>query len=189
MTGLYACYLPPETRWAITRQILLRSLKYPPFLMLSELNTTGLNKNMASAADVIVLPHQFFFLFFFLTSHPVGNLCMQLAATSAQCGANEKTAVVVFLMAALSQVLLAQATRGSQMDCKILHFLTEQLLFSPNMDKNKVPPEIKMIAMLVSSTIADYMRNWTMCLPTLFFPLFFFLLFYGFCAIFSYLKS
>ncbi|ROJ25260.1 Spondin-1 [Anabarilius grahami] len=62
----------------------------------------------------------------------------KLAATSAQCGANEKTAVVVFLMAALSQVLLAQATRGSQMDCKILHFLTEQLLFSPHMDKNKL---------------------------------------------------
>ncbi|XDV29412.1 hypothetical protein PO909_032544 [Leuciscus waleckii] len=52
------------------------------------------------------------------------------------------------------KVLLAQATRGSQMDCKILHFLTEQLLFSPLLDKNKVPPEIKMIAMLVSSTIA-----------------------------------
>lgn len=113
---------------------------------------------------------------------------MQLAATSAQCGANEKTAVVVFLMAALSQVLLAQATRGSQMDCKILHFLTEQLLFSPHIDKNKVSPEIKMIAMIVSSTIAVYMRNWTMCLPHTFFHSFFSLLFYGFCAIFSYLK-
>lgn len=103
---------------------------------------------MASAVDVILLPHHFFFL----TSHPVGNLCMQLAATSAQCGANEKTAVVVLLMAALSltQVLLAQATRGSRMDCEILNFLTEQLLFSPYMDRNKVPPEIKMIAMLVS---------------------------------------
>ncbi len=102
---------------------------------------------MASAVDVIILPHHFF-----ITSHPVGNLCMQLAATSAQCGANEKTAVVVLLMAALSltQVLLAQATRESQMDCEILHFLTEQLLFSPHMDKNKVPPEIKMIAMPVS---------------------------------------
>lgn len=89
--------------------------------------------------------------FCFLTSHPVGNLCMQLAATLAQCGANEKTAVVMFLMAALSltQVLLAQATRESQMDCEILHFLTEQL-FSPHMDKNKVPSEIKMIAMPVS---------------------------------------
>lgn len=63
---------------------------------------------------------------------------MQLAATSARCGANEKTAVVVLLMAALSltQVLLAQATRGSQMDCETLHFLTEQLLFSPHMDRN-----------------------------------------------------
>lgn len=103
---------------------------------------------MASAVDVIVLPHHFF-----LTSHPVGNLCMQLAATSAQCGANEKTAVVVLLIAALSltQVLLAQATRGSQMDCEILHFLTKQLLFFPHMYINKVPLEVKMIAMLFSS--------------------------------------
>jgi len=116
---------------------------------------------MASAADVIVLPHHFF-----LPSYPVGNLCMELAATSAQCGANEKTAVVVLLMAALSltPVLLAQATRGCQMDYKILHFLTEQLLFSPLMDRNKVPPEIKMVAMLVSSTVAVYMGHWTFCL-------------------------
>lgn len=100
---------------------------------------------------------------------------MQLAATSAQCGANEKTAVVVLLMAAssLTQVLLAQATRESQMDCEILHFLTEQLLFSHHMDKNKVPPEIKMIAMQVSTAVAVSTRHWTLCLPYFYFTLFF----------------
>lgn len=91
---------------------------------------------------------------FFLTSVSVGNLCMQLAATSAQCGANEKTAAVVALMAALSLTpVLARATGGSQMDCKILHFLTEQLLFSHHMGRNEVPPVIKMRAMPVSSAV------------------------------------
>lgn len=119
-------------------------------LMLSTLRSTGLSNTMASA-----LMSSYLHTRFFLTFVSVGNLCMQLAATSAQCGANENTAAVVGLMAAmfLTLVLLAQATGGSQMDCEILHFPTKQLLFSHHMGRNEVPPVIKMTAMPISSAV------------------------------------
>lgn len=134
--------------------------------MLSTLHITRSSNTLASA-----LMSWYLHTRFFLTTVSVGNLCMQLAATSAQCGANEETGAVVALMAALSltPVLLARATGGSQMDCEILHFLTEQLLFSHHMGRNEVPPVIKMTAMPVSYAVPVWMGHWTLSFPHSFF--------------------